>query len=126
MVEGAKVMICVDCGGHTCTSYGKYNGEALCSECYKKRYQNELDERSQDLIEPSDFSAWKDRDMSELFLMHLGNYVKEPNEHSFSLISMAYRWACHDNHGLANSFSNALKWAKINLRAEEKRWRSQK
>lgn len=119
-------MICVDCGGHTHTSYGKYDGAALCDECYIKRYQNELDERSKDLKESSDLSTWGGKDMSEMFWMNLGRYVKEPNERSLTLISMAYRWACHDNHGLANSFSNALKWAKINLHAEEKRWKSQK
>ena len=35
---------------------------------------------------------------------------------------MAFRWACHDNKGLANSFSNALKWAKIDLYAEHEKW----
>lgn len=119
-------MVCFDCGKQTHTEYGKYDGAPLCDECYNRRYQKELNNRSKDLQEASDFSTWKGRDMSELFWMHLGEYVKEPNEHSLSLMNMAYRWACHDNHGLANSFSNALKWAKINLHTEERRWKSQR
>lgn len=119
-------MVCADCGGYTCTSYTKYDGVALCDKCYKQRYQNELNERSTRLTKPSDLSAWKSSDMSELFWMHLGKYVKEPNEYSLALMSMAYRWACHDNHGLANSFSNAMRWAKINLYTEEQKWRNRK
>lgn len=119
-------MICVDCGGQTCTSYGKYGGAALCSNCYQKRYQSELNERSNCVNEPSDLSTWKSTDMSELFWMHLGKYVKDPNERSLVIMSMAYRWACHDNHGLANSFSNAMKWVGINLLTEERKYRNQK
>lgn len=119
-------MICVDCGGHTSTIYGKYDGIPLCRECYHKRYQAELDAQSENLKKASDLSKWKSNDMSELFWMHLGKYINEPNERSLSIIGMAYRWACHDNHGLANSFSNAMRWAKINLLTEEKKWRNRK
>ena len=116
-------MRCVDCGKETHTSYGKYNNDALCDACYKQRYHNELEEQSKSLQCTSDFKNWRSGDMSELFWLHLGRYVKEPNEHSLRIIAMAFRWACHDNHGLANSFSNAMKWAKIDLHVEERKWR---
>ena len=45
------------------------------------------------------FSEWRHGDMSELFWMHLGKYVKVPNERSVTLMLMAFRWACHDNQG---------------------------
>lgn len=64
--------------------------------------------------------------MSELFWVHLGRYIKEPNEHSLSLMYMALLWACHDNGGLANSFRNALKMAKIDLYVELEKWRQNK
>ena len=66
--------------------------------------------------------TWDHGDMSELFWIHLGRYVKEPNPESLNYMDMAYRWACHDSHGLSNSFSHALKWAGIDLWAEDRKW----
>lgn len=86
------------------------------------RRRAELDEKSRNVQKASDFSEWRHGDMSELFWMHLGKYIKEPNEHSISLMFMVFRWACHDNQGLANSFRNALKWAKIDLYTEQEKW----
>lgn len=51
-----------------------------------------------------------------------GRYVKEPNPESLNYMDMAFRWACHDSHGLSNSFSHALKWAGIDLWAEDRKW----
>lgn len=34
----------------------------------------------------------------------------------------ALSWACHDNHGISNSFYHALKWAGIDLYTEQKKW----
>lgn len=116
---------CADCEKPTYTMWGKYN-TYLCDECYEKRCQKELDKKSKSLTETADFKEWKNSDMSELFWMNLGKYVKEPNERSLEIIYMAYMWACHDNHGLANSFSHALKWAKIDLVKERNKWKNLK
>lgn len=115
-------MECADCGKYTHTTYSKYGNIALCDECANKRLHIELEEKSVNVRKASDFSCWRHDDMSELFWAHLGKYIKEPNEHSVTLMLMAYRWACHDNKVLANSFCNALKWAKIDLYTEQEKW----
>lgn len=119
-------MTCEDCGAVSFTSYAKYGSAVLCNDCYTKREHARLEEKSLDVKRASDFSGWKSGDMSELFWVHLGKYIKEPNAHSISIMNMAFRWACHDNGGLANSFWNALKWAKIDLHTELERWKNDK
>lgn len=119
-------MKCADCGAETYTSYTSYGSISLCDKCHDKREHMRLEEKSRGVKEASDFSEWKHRDLSELFWVHLGTYIKAPNEHSLSIMYMAYRWACHDNVGLANSFYNALKWAKIDLYSEQEKWRGKK
>lgn len=114
-------MECIDCGGHTNTYYSSIG--PLCDACRKKRREERVLEKSESVKEPSDFKDWDSGDMSELFWIHLGRYIKEPNPTSLTFIELAYRWACHDSHGLANSFKHAMDWAKIDLYAEELRWR---
>lgn len=60
--------------------------------------------------------------MGMLFWAHLGRYLKGPNEHSLRMMAMAYRSACQDDPGLANSFRHALKLAKIDLYEERQKW----
>lgn len=115
---------CVDCGGYTYTIWGDSNDAYLCWDCHHKRKQAKIIEQSKSLTQCSDFKTWDSGDMSELFWIHLGRYVKEPNPESLKYMDMAYRWACHDSHGLANSFSNALKLAGIDLYAEMDKWRT--
>lgn len=115
-------MKCADCGAETYITYTSYGSIPLCDRCHDEREHARLEEKSHDIKEASDFSEWRHSDMSELFWIHLGKYIKEPNEHSLSLMYMAFRWACHDNGGLANSFRNALKWAKIDLYGELGKW----
>ena len=117
---------CKDCGKSTCTRYGKYNGEYLCDECLDKRDELWVLEKSKTLKEISDFQTWDSGDMSELFWIHLGRYAKEPNPDSLNYMYMAFLWACHDNHGISNSFSHALKWAGIDLFAERRKWKDKK
>ena len=114
-------MKCVDCGEHTYTTYSKFGSVSLCDKCYKQRCLDELLKKSENIRSCSDFESWSGKDLSELFWHHIGTYIKTPNLNSLSMMEMAYRWACHDNHGLANSFSHAMKWAKINLNAERRR-----
>lgn len=116
-------MKCDCCGKESYVMVG-VRGKTLCRDCSDKQYHDELNEKSLEISEPSDFQTWKKRDMSELFWVHLGTYVKEPNERSLGIIDRAYKWACHDNHGLANSFSHAMKWAKIDLHTEWARWKT--
>lgn len=119
-------MKCADCGAETYVTYTNYGSIPLCDRCHDEREHARLEEKSHDIKEASDFSEWRHSDMSELFWVHLGKYIKKPNEHSLSLMYMAFRWACHDNGGLANSFRNALKWAKIDLYGELEKWRRNK
>lgn len=111
---------CIKCGEPTNTIWGK-NGY-LCDNCRRKMDEDRIIEKSKDVMKPSDFKEWESRDMSELFWIHLGKYVKEPNRESLAYMEMAYSWACHDNHGLSNSFRHALKWAGIDLWNEYRKW----
>lgn len=111
---------CIDCGGATNTYYSKIG--PLCDHCYQKRDEDRLEHQAKKLSECSDFKTWTMRDMSELFWLHLGRYVKEPNAESFRYMEMAYRWACHADHGLSNSFNHAMRWANIDMFTECERW----
>lgn len=110
---------CIDCGEYANTHYSV---GPLCDKCHQKRDEDRLNEQAKELKKCSDFKEWKSRDMSELFWIHLGRYVKEPNAESFRYMEMAYRWACHADHGLSNSFRHAMKWANIDMLIEYKRW----
>ena len=117
--------ICADCGSKAAYSqYTEYGNICLCSDCRDKRREPELIERGRQITHPSDFKQWDSGDMSELFWIHLGKYVKEPNPESLQCMRKAFCWACHDNHGIANSFHHALKWAGIDLYTEAQRWKT--
>lgn len=111
---------CVDCGNKTNTLLSGIG--YLCHDCRRRRKQEEVIEKSKTLEKCSDFKVWDSGDMSELFWIHLGRYVKEPNKESLYFMELAYRWACHDNHGIANSFRHALEWAGIDLLTEYQRF----
>lgn len=92
------------------------DGKIFCSgECYDFSRESQIENAAKAIKEPSDFKEWESYDMSEIFWIHLGKYVKHPNKYSLSLMKNAYYWAIHADHGLSNSFYNALKWAKIDL-----------
>lgn len=115
---------CADCGGKAHTIWGSFGYLCLCTECYTRRKQEQIIEKSHEVKSCTDFKTWDGGDLSELFWIHLGRYVKEPNLESLEYMDMAVRWARHSSHGLSNSFSNALKWAGIDLYAEQRRWNS--
>lgn len=114
---------CEDCGCEAHTTWGSFGGARLCFPCAEKRKQAQVIEKSAEIKHAYDFKTWDHGDMSELFWIHLGKYVKNPNEESISYMYMAYLWACHDSHGLSNSFQNALKWAGIDIYTELNRWK---
>lgn len=114
---------CDDCKKIKSTCHYLVGGICICDDCYKDREQKRIIEKSHQLKHPSDFKEWKSSDMSELFWIHLGKYIKNPNEESIRYMTMAWHWACHDNHGLANSFDHALKWAGINLLEERRKYK---
>lgn len=87
----------------------------ICRICREKFKQEMIEENLKTVRKAVDFKEWKKADMSDAFWSHLGRYVKRPNQRSLSVMNMAYLWACHDDHGLANSFSHALKWCGIDL-----------
>lgn len=113
-------MECIDCGKYTYTTY--HGIGALCPACAKQRTQNRILEDSKSVVNCESFKNWDSGDMSELFWIHLGRYVKEPNQESINMMYMAYMWACHTSHGISNSFRHALEWAKIDIYAEHSRW----
>lgn len=76
-------------------------------------------DKSKTIKRPGDFKSWDLRDMSELFWMKLGEYVKHPTFEAFLLMLRAWEWAVHEDKALANSFTHALKWCKINTWWEE-------
>lgn len=117
-------MKCYFCGEHTITS--RYCKETegyvpICDDCEDRRDRAKIEEQLKSVHRASDFKDWKKRDMSEAFWIHLGKYQKHPNKHSLAIIRRAYLWACHDDHGLSNSFYNAMKWCKLDLSTESER-----
>lgn len=83
---------------------------SVCQDCYDELNNARIDELCSTITSPSSFSSMSKSDMSECFWAHLGRYVKRPNQKSWSIIMRAYGWACHDDHGLSNSFRHAMEW----------------
>lgn len=115
---------CNDCGKKAISmSFSKKDNAYifLCDECRQKRRNDEIEERLKKVTQAYDFKDWTPKDMSEAFWIHLGIYQKRPNKYSLNVMSRAFAWACHDNHGLSNSFSHALKWCGIDMYSERKK-----
>lgn len=112
--------ICADCGGKAYTRFNE-GTLCLCWSCIRERERKEVMRKGEEVKRISDFSAWDMGDMSELFWSHLGIYQKTPNKHSLSIMERAIMWAHHADHGLSNSFENALRWCGIDLYKEVKR-----
>lgn len=93
----------------------------VCAACYKEQEFLRISRQLESVNRAVDFKPWEKRDMSEAFWMHLGIYVKHPNQKSLSVINSAYLWAVHDDKALANSFHHALQWANIDLITEQVR-----
>lgn len=115
-------MNCVYCGGETYTMiFVKDDGDPkggykpVCTDCAKRIRSEKIEAELKNVHRASDFSSWKKEDMSEAFWMHLIRFQKCPNKHSLSVMKTAFHWACHADHGLSNSFSNALNWCGIDL-----------
>ena len=52
------------------------------------------------------------------YAVHINKIVSDithENQNSFYVMKMAYIWAVHADHGLANSFMHALNWCGINI-----------
>lgn len=111
-------MTCKRCGKETSCLIND-----LCEDCRKTVREEELEERLKDISGSASFKSWSGRDLSDAFWLHLGRYTKEPNARSYGIIMAAYNWACHADHGLANSFFHALKWAKFDVFEEGEKWR---
>ena len=116
---------CVICGKETnSVKTDKENNSLkfLCVSCEveekKREKRNVIEENLKSVNAASDFKEWKKEDLSEAFWIHLGRYQKMPNRRSLEIMYRAYMWAVHDDHGLSNSFSNALKWCGINILKE--------
>ena len=112
--------VCEACG-KTITDgsiHSKY-GVVCSGACYDHLREKKLEAAAKVIEKPSDFEEWEGQNMSEIFWIHLGKYVTRPNKYSLSLMRNAYSWAMHANHGLSNSFRNALKWAKIDIWREK-------
>lgn len=114
-------MKCHFCGEYTYTRrFVKQVGETvpICDDCVDRLKQEEIAAQLQSVQKTEQFSNWTKNDLSEAFWLHLGIYKKHPNKRSLRIIEMAFHWACHDDHGLANSFSHAMKWCELDLHTE--------
>lgn len=112
---------CTNCGTTNARSWTSFKSRAVCVECYEKLKKAKILLAGNNIRQASDFKEWESQDMSELFWLHLGIYQKRPNQKSLSIMYSAFLWACHADHGLSNSFNNALKWCKIDLFTEQQR-----
>ena len=113
---------CYICGKDSSVFYSYVGGKDVCPECHKVQEEERVLRQADGITHPSGFREWGGHDLSELFWIHLGRYKKEPNPESLKYMEMAFRWACHADHGLSSSFYHAMKWAGIDLYTEWKRW----
>ena len=117
-------MKCEFCGGYTYTKqFVKKVGRSayICDDCLEKFEQEEVSDKLKAVQKTEHFKTWSKEDLSEAFWLHLGIYKKHPNRRSLNILEMAFHWACHDDHGLANSFNHAMKWCGIDLYTEFER-----
>ena len=113
---------CTKCGSTNSGLYHYFSREKnLCNDCYEKEKTERLNIIKDSITQTSDWAVHSKEDMSEIFWRELSLYVKHPNRKSLSLIHTCQLWACHDDHALANSFHNALKWAKVTIYDEFQR-----
>ena len=111
-------MKCEYCGKETNTILVVCSGgkrQHVCHDCAKQMREEKIEAALMSVSKAADFSSWKREDMSEAFWMHLIRYQKHPNKHSLSVMRTAFLWACHDDHGLSNSFAHALDWCGIDF-----------
>lgn len=114
-------MKCELCGSYTYTSrYVKQVGKSIpiCEACEDRLKEEEITQKLEHVQKTDNFSTWSKKDLSEAFWLHLGIYKKHPNKRSLKIIEMAFHYACHDDHGLANSFNHAMKWCELDLYTE--------
>ena len=69
----------------------------------------------------ADIREWSSSDLSQFFWNNLIEFQKHLNKGSISRMKLALAWAAHADHGLSNSFCNALRWCHIDLYADGKR-----
>lgn len=117
---------CEICGSTKRVYFNRYSKKEglkilLCEKCKDKFDRENIQERLTDVKQACDFRDWKSADMSEAFWIHLGEYQKRPNRYSLNIMLRALYWAHHADHGLGNSFENALKWCGIDWVKEKKR-----
>ena len=93
----------------------------LCPECRKKCKTTDIENKLVNVKTVDGFKGWSSEDLSEAFWIHLGKYQKRPNRYSLNIMIRALLWAAHADHGLSNSFSNALEWCNIDWGKERKR-----
>ena len=93
----------------------------VCSKCFKEQEALRISRQLETVERAVDYKPWSKRDLSEAFWTHLGIYVKHPNQRSRQIIYQAFLWVVHDDKGLANSFSHAFQWAKIDIHEELER-----
>lgn len=74
-----------------------------------------------EMVRMEDIRDWSSSDLSQFFWNNLIEFQKHPNKGSVKRMKLALAWACHADHGLSNSFINALHWCHIDLYAEGKR-----
>lgn len=80
-----------------------------------------IEDRLECITKSSDFKSWSKEDFSESFWIILAHYQKHPNRKDLNMLWTIFCWACHDDHGLSNSFRHALQWCKIDLNVESDR-----
>lgn len=115
---------CEVCGSDNRVYQKRYidgNDVWVCDDCKTKFDHDEIEKRLGSVEKACDFKDWKSSDMSEAFWIHLGKYQKHPNRYSLTIMLRAFTWACHADHGLSNSFSNAMKWCGIDWVKEKNR-----
>lgn len=114
MTEDVKCYLC-DAATSATRCWKEKDGVShdVCFACHDKKKAERITEICNSVTAPSSFKGVRKEDLSECFWVHLGIYAKRPNKKSLAIIRRAYGWACHDDHGLANSFRHAMIWVGV-------------
>lgn len=117
---------CAVCGTYEDVYYTRFSEKeqqnvSMCETCKTKHDKDLIEKRLVQVESARDFKEWSSEDMSEAFWIHLGKYQKRPNKYSLSIMIRAFTWACHADHGLSNSFDNAMRWCGIDWANEKNR-----
>lgn len=114
--------ICPICNEHK-SSMTPAGDKLICTDCASQIRKNDLREKASQADDATFFKTWDPKDQTTAFFETFGKYVKDPNKKDFMTIYHIWLWAVHGNKPLAETITYTLKWAKMSIHQEYKKWK---